>query len=334
MTRRDQTKFRIAALVAALVVATAIGVWLAIGRSGSQRSSVTWSMLPNEIGRSHVTAATLNGNGAVALGTAGGTVRLIRPGRPRRERLIARGRQIRVLTVSDDASTVAGIAGEDMLWAWHVASNQLQQGRAPYAGEVVALTRNGRRLAAGGFDIDVYDLSTGTVHEIRPQPRPGGSTTYADLVFGRRARTVVAAAHEGVDFWDAESGRRLRPALDCTSCGADGVALSRDGRFVAYGTSDAHVLLWNVQTRRLVLDRTVTTVRGDHVYGVAVTPDGSRVAAGTASGLVVTYDARTRAEVDRLRLRKQVRPVGALALTDDGRTLLVQENELWLVHLR
>jgi WD40 repeat protein len=358
VTSRGQIALRLAALSIAIVGATAFGIWLATERDTShptgtpsatsrQASIEPPSRLPSSFGRAKVTAAALNGRGAVALATSAGSVRLIRPGTQAVDRHVVSGRRIIDLTVSDDNSTVAGFAGiEDpaLIWIWHVSTNKLEFADAPYAAAVVALTGNGARLAAGGFDIDVYNLVTGNrIGAIRPKPRPGGSSAYEAIVFGPQGGMLAAAAVEGVDLWNVHTGLRRRPALNCPSCGADGVALSKDGRFVAYGTADGHVLLWDVNTKRIVLDKTVSP-RGDHVYGVAVTPDGSRVAAGTSAGLVVTYDTRTGGEIERAHPSAQAQAVVALSMSDDGHTLLVQEQlnradyeigeeDRWLVHV-
>jgi len=127
-----------------------------------------------------------------------------------------------------------------------------------------------------------------------------------------------------VDVWDLTSGRLLH-AFRC-DCGADGVSLSHDGRLAVFGTNDAHVLVWNVTTERLLLDRTLSTVRGDHAYGSAARTDGAIVAAGTASGTVVLLDGRSGKTLNRLRLGRNPGPVVRLDLTDDGDDLLVEQQ--------
>lgn len=42
---------------------------------------------------------------------------------------------------------------------------------------------------------------------------PSGSTDYSDMVFGDHGHTIVAAAFEGVDTWNATTGKRTAPLL-------------------------------------------------------------------------------------------------------------------------
>jgi WD40 repeat protein len=229
-----------------------------------------------------VTAAAINGKGVVALGTSVGSVDVVTGGKALRL-TVAHGRTITALALSRDGTTVAGLVGLDTgvsLWVWRRGVG-LRQGLLPEAAETVALSAAGDLVAASGFDATVYDVGTGAHATFRQPAARGGSDQYSALALASASR-LVAASIRRVDVWDLTSERLLH-AFRC-DCGADGVSLSHDGRLAVFGTNDAHVLVWNVTTERLLLDRTLSTVRGDHAYGSAARTDGAIVAAGTASG--------------------------------------------------
>jgi WD40 repeat protein len=341
---------RCSALVFALLLVSVVSAAATTGDENDHGNLVLGaSMLPGAIRGAGVQAAALNGHGAVVLVSTRGIVQLIRPGKAVIEQHIPQAKETFLVTLSDDGSTVAGTYGviRNFNWTWRVASDKVSTFESR-DGSMLALTSDGARLATGGFNTDIFDLASGKrVAMTHNQPRsgPDGSTSYSDMVFGNRDRTIVAAAFEGVDTWSATTGKRTAPSLDCpfSSCQGIGLALSKDGRFVGYGIG-RRIVLWNVSERRMVFDR-VAAAKGEFVYGVAITPDGSRVSAGTSSGLVVTYDTRSGKELGQFRFGKGREAAVDLTFSDDGHTLLVENQpprdeyvrgmlSRWIVRLR
>ena len=183
---------------------------------------------------------------------------------------------------------------------------------------VIAVSPGGL-LALAYFDVSVLDLGRKTIRKFEPEMQEGGLSPYEALAFTPNSRIVVAAGFESIDAWNIESGKRVQHS-SC-ECDADGVALSRDGALAVVGTSDAHVLLWDVAAAKLLNDKTVSLVQGDHVYGTAVDLKGSLVAAGTASGSIAIWDTRSGAIVARTQLSSQ--PITRVVSSDDGQVLLV-----------
>jgi WD40 repeat protein len=344
---------RSAGLALAIVIGIAVGVWLATDKqsrtgqkpAADQRPGL---LLPSEIYSAKVVAAALNGNGIIALATSKGVVRILRlpSGQPPIDMAVLPGERLGKLAISDDGSTVAGASGKpdfpDKVWAWRVGTRWVASGKA--FSNALTLSGDGRKLAVAGSDIGVYDLEQNSRTVIYPKPRPGSGGVYESMVFTRGDQRLQTAATTGVDLWNTRTSRQLPATLDCSSCGAISVSLSRGGRFVGYGTNDGHVLVWAITERRVVLERTVSARPHDSVSAVAVTPDGSRVSAGTApSGQIVTYDVRTGMRIDQRTTTKHA-GVQELSITDDGQTLLVEAyastapyekgtGERWLVHL-
>lgn len=69
--------------------------------------------------------------------------------------------------------------------------------------------------------------------------------------------------------------------------GVTSVAISPDGRFVAAGSLDAFVRLWDVQTGHLV-ERLLG--HKDSVYSVAFTPDGKGLVSGSLDQTLKHWD--------------------------------------------
>jgi WD40 repeat protein len=82
-----------------------------------------------------------------------------------------------------------------------------------------------------------------------------------------------------LQFWHLETGD-VR-ALEGADKFLDGVAFTRDGRFVLSGGTDRAVFAWEVATGRLigrVADHT------NSIRGVALSPDGTRLATSSIDG--------------------------------------------------
>ncbi len=76
----------------------------------------------------------------------------------------------------------------------------------------IAFSRDGRQIAAGGYDgsIKVWDVSTGRETRAMGGTADGGSKVpIFQLAFGPDNRTLVATGL-GVSFWDVSTGQRVR----------------------------------------------------------------------------------------------------------------------------
>ena len=287
--------------------------------------SIQATPVPSSIHGEKVTSATLSGNGLLALGTARGRVSIVdrnlRAWSDGWERRAGPSEKIFSLAFSSDGVALAGTTNEARL-VWRLDDQKVTKIPVkvdPFAP--MALSPGGRWLAVASFNISVFDvLEQRPFRQFEEEMQEGGIGAYEALAFTPTAAVVVAASFESTDAWDVKSGKRVQPC-SC-GCGVNGVAFSRTAALVAFGTDDAHALLWDVASAKLLKDKTISVETGDHVYGTAVNLNGTLVAAGTASGSVVVWDTSSGVVVSRARL--SAHPISRVTASDDGRILLVE----------
>jgi WD40 repeat protein len=345
------TRSRAIVLAVAVALAAVLGVVGALFLTDSSEPTsdsairelrLAIQTIPSSSGGDAVTAAGLSGEGLLALATSDGHVSIVdgalEPWQGGWERRAGTS-PVSHLAFSPDGSALAA-ATSGALLVWRVDTQE--ETSIPIEGvpSAIALSSEGRLLAATSFDILVFDVAAERlVTTFAQDVVTGGIGEYQSVAFSPDSQTVVAASLDGIDAWDLGTRERTRPSLPC-ACGADGSALTRDARLATFGTTDAHVLLWNVDSATLLADETVSAEPGDHVYGNAASLDGQYVLAGTASGRIVVWEPGTDVRIDQVRPSGQ--PIVRAEASDDGRVFLVEgqkadldaepgERDRWLI---
>lgn len=175
---------------------------------------------------------------------------------------------------------------------------------------------SGRFLASGSIDhavmlLDIENEEVNFVSRIHEAP-----PKYLDFYLGG-TRLVAAADDQVVSLFDASSGELLdKLNLNCRRLMS--MAVSPDGRRIAYGCDDLTLWIFDLETNE------TSTVRGTTGAFISATfsPDGSYIFAGSEGGTVYQCDAKSGSVLRRLESLTQ--PVMAIGVTeDDGRIIAI-----------
>jgi serine/threonine protein kinase/WD40 repeat protein/tetratricopeptide (TPR) repeat protein len=151
------------------------------------------------------------------------------------------------------------------------------------AGNVtsVAVSPNGRLLASGGRQLELWSLVT--KRPVATLPAPAASTRVEFSADGR----VLLAVAKGIRVagWPV-SDTPERRVLDGHTVGVPAVVFSPDGRQLVSVSEDRTVRVWDVATGRPL--RTLTGHAGA-VEAAAFSPDGSLLATGDLSGAILVW---------------------------------------------
>ncbi|HEY6746371.1 MAG TPA: helix-turn-helix domain-containing protein [Mycobacteriales bacterium] len=198
---------------------------------------------------------------------------------------------------------------------------------APGLLQAVAVTPDGRTVAAGGADglVRLWDVPTrrlvGTL-----TGSAGRQPTVFAVTIAPDGRTLAAGGSDGrLRLWSLAD--RSRPRLLAAVTGATGplptvfaAAYSPDGRTLAAGGADGVVRLWSPADP--ARPRAIGLLRGPRSYVQALTfsPDGRTLAAGSADHCVYRWDLRRRTALGA-PLTGPAKTVYAVAFSPDGRLL-------------
>ena len=151
--------------------------------------------------------------------------------------------------------------------------------------------------------------------------REFGTRYTAALAIHPDNRTLASGHWDNVTLWNMLSGERIALLAGFGRC-ISGIAFSRGGRWLAAGTDDGNLQIWDVAARR----RThALRVGWAFVSTPAFSPDGKLVAVGTyADGTVTLVDVASGAILSQI----QVSMFGcvSVAFSPDGRYLVTPSN--------
>ncbi|MCC6178679.1 MAG: TIR domain-containing protein [Chloroflexi bacterium] len=178
----------------------------------------------------------------------------------------------------------------------------------------------------GTSTITLQEVADPTVGRVLTQVQDGGVKA---LAFGDDGRTVVAGecaapydsvcSRGAVRIWDAQTGElRGEPILSAPGLGS-AVAISRDGRLIAWGGVDGSIEAWDV-----VADRSVVRLPGGHsqeVFSLAFSPDGALLASGSRDTNVVLWDLERGQQIGQ-PLVGHTNSVFSVQFSPDGRLLV------------
>jgi glutamine cyclotransferase len=177
----------------------------------------------------------------------------------------------------------------------------------------VAFSADGRLGVSGGLDdtVRVWDLTTGK--ELKTIK--GHTKQVWNVGFHPNGRQVFSSSWDAtVRLWDIKTGeevKRFTHPID-----VNGLAVSRDGKYLLTGCDDQQMRLWEAGTGQEVRKYGGPT---RFVYGVAFSNDGRHVACGSVDQSARVYDLATGQLVKTFSGHNN--SVTAVAFSPDGRHL-------------
>lgn len=194
---------------------------------------------------------------------------------------------------------------------------------APDGQRLVSLitepTREG--LSKYGTELRLWNLTTGA----QLLKLDAEETTLRSVIFSPDGQQIITGdANGAIKFRTAATGQLLR-TLTGTPGEVINLAVSPDGRWLAAGSTEQGVTLWDLAAVRKVYTRALPVP----VLNVAFAPDGRRVAAAGYNSQVELWDAATNGNgVSFQPATKPNDAFAALDFTPDGRQLLVTRDAL------
>lgn len=151
---------------------------------------------------------------------------------------------------------------------------------------------DGSLLALGGINLDIWSTKGYLARNILARENERFTYGYALLRFTRDGREIIAASRsqKTVYVYDAASGKVAWTIALGTEGSPSSLAISRDGKKLAIGTTEGAIEIWDYPGRRLV-DRIQPTTYS--ISELTFTPDGKRLAYGLVDRYTIVRNGRS-----------------------------------------
>jgi len=241
---------------------------------------------------------------------------------------------VHAVALSADGRWLASLSSRDALRLWDLASQRCVASSpdVSFYRDQILFAADGHRLFAGS-----YETASVKIRDV-PSLEAAGELRHASpvnwIALSSDGRVLAAADSSGVKIWDATELRELSaiPAEHNLSFGR--VALSRDGRRVAFNDYAGRIYVWDWRTHQELVELTGHTrvpPWQSAVHDLVFMPEGRRLLSTGPDRTVRLWDVDSGREMQRLQAHAAT--VTALALSPDGATLATascdQTVRLW-----
>lgn len=252
--------------------------------------------------------------------------------------LIGHTQQVSTLVFSPDGKLLVSTSFDGNIAFWDLDSHALislqrliSVTSADYlASGTIAFSPDGRTLAVSSVlnqNAETSDtfLSSITLWDVatrRPvrQLSQGPNVPVYKLVFDKTGRTLIANYYDNTTvIWDINAQRRTGVQLPQVHREwVRSVAVSPDGHFVASGSYDGSIGIWDVTTGKLVGQPLVSRYGG--VSDVAFSPDGTTLISANGNSNIVLWDLQKRQELNRIH-DETISLLFGVAFAPDGKRI-------------
>jgi eukaryotic-like serine/threonine-protein kinase len=184
-------------------------------------------------------------------------------------------------------------------------------------GFACLITDESPGLAAVQYALVLMDATTGRVIHKLGHYALKGAAPHASLVFSADGRFLASAVEKEIQTWDVTTGHELARFAGQSDFRQHGLALSRDGRKIAFTVAKNGVEVWDLRTHLRIAgydghQAPVTTITFDSL--------GDRIASESSDGRLQIWEANTGKEIRRFVGTGAVQ--AGLAFSPDGKHLL------------
>jgi tricorn protease-like protein len=227
----------------------------------------------------------------------------------------AHPRLVRAIAFAPDNKTIAtGCQDEAMLRLWDVAAGKGREVATPGGASFLVFSSDGKMLAAGGLDNNVYLLDPSTGKEIRRLT--GHEKVVTCAAFSPDNKTLATGSQDfTVRFWDPVAAKEMNQLKESEAINA--IAFAPDGKTLAVAGWFREVHLWDVATAKIA--KTCTGHQGACV-SIAFSPDGRLLATGSLEPSIRLWEVHSAREVRKIDEPR--RQANALAFAPNSRLLL------------
>jgi len=150
------------------------------------------------------------------------------------------------LAISPNGEYIVSASWDQTIKIWRIQDGALMRTLIGHTQglNTVCMTSDGKLIISGASDgtIKIWDFHTG--QEIRTIDAYGFGYVLSIALFPDEKRLVSASDRGGVKIWDLQTGQELR-SLEWYESKVRCFAISPDGRYIAFGSSDNVICIWD-----------------------------------------------------------------------------------------